>query len=154
MRDRSPSTECLALRRRLVESERPLTRRSSRHLERCADCRTERRLLLAIRQQLATAAEIPPSPELDDRMRRLLAVAPILAGSTLRPALATGLAVAAWIAFVGGAGSWLAAAGAIEMGPVYVGIGACAYLALCSAASLPLLLRDAVGRRGSPEVNP
>jgi len=109
------------------------------HLSSCESCRGESVRLDALIALLARDAELEPSPGLDLRLRQLIRetgpVRPLL-----RPLLATGLAVASFVALVGGLAVGLTAAGAPDSGLQLAILAVSAYLALSSAATLPLLL--------------
>jgi hypothetical protein len=65
--------------------------------------------------------------------------------------MAAGLAVAALVALIATLSTALAQAGAAEMGPALAVAAVWTYLALCFAATLPLLLH-ARPRREQPEI--
>lgn len=109
------------------------------HLESCEPCRAEAVRLERLIAALARDAEVEPSSELDQRLRRLIREAgPVR--PLLRPLLATGLAVASFVALVGGLAVGLTAAGAPDSGLQLAILAVSAYLAVSSAATLPLLL--------------
>lgn len=131
MTDRS----CEDTRRRLALGERAEV---TRHLAACAACRLEAERLQSVLSAIAVDAELAPPERLDTEIRRLL-----LSTSSrpvLRPVLALGLAVAGILALVTALGGALAAAGGAEEGLILVVSLAATYLAVSSAAAVPLLL--------------
>ena len=102
--------------------------------------------------RLADCASVKVPAELDDRVRVLLA-APVR--PFLRPAVAAALAAAAFLSLVGALASNLAQTGTAEAGLTLALVVGAVYLALTTAAALPLLV---FGRRlsllRSDEVRP
>jgi predicted anti-sigma-YlaC factor YlaD len=131
---------CDSARRRIAlgleESAEP-------HLRRCDSCRLEAARVAELVRELAGSAVVDPPAALDGRVRDRLARAPF--GSRPLPSLltASGLALAAYAAVVFGIGIELAASGLAEAAPPLVAVLAVAYLAACTALSLPLLLKRA-----------
>jgi len=115
------------------------------HLATCARCRAAADEVRRLGALLAVDAALDPPPGLDARVRTALtAGAHVL---PLRPWLAGGLAVASFTALVTTLALVLSSTPIAENGPIVaVGLGL-AYLALCAAAVLPLLL-NALGHPG------
>lgn len=93
-----------------------------------------------LRRALARDAEAEPSPAVDAAVRALLRDAVVASRALLRPELAAGLAVAALAALTSALAALFAEAGAAEAGPLVALLVVAIYLALSSAAALPLLL--------------
>jgi anti-sigma factor RsiW len=131
-------TICDRVRDELALDERPLSTETRTHLAACAACRKESAALVALHEGLRRTAIAEPSPEVDLRMRRLLlghgAGRPFAS-----PLVAGGVAAGGLLALVTGLASLLVGTGAVEQGvPVAVAI-ITSYLAISSAAALPLL---------------
>ena len=111
----------------------------SRHLAACVDCRREAARVEHLLRLLAEDAEAEPSARLDRTVRAML-----LEQAAQRPfsraGMAAGLAVAALLSMLAALSTVLAEAGAAEKGPVVALILVMIYLALSSAAAVPLLL--------------
>lgn len=118
------------------------------HLQDCLSCRDAAKAFAQVKHGLASAAEIEPPLELDRLVREALADRPLVTGFLLRPGMAAGLAVAALFALIVTVSTVLAQAGAAEMGPVLAVAAVWIYLALCFAATLPLLLHARLRRVG------
>lgn len=147
-RDRGSTTRaCDEVQTLLALGEAVRDRRLQDHLQACLSCRNAAKTLALVKQRLAFAGEIEPPRELDRLVRQALAEKPLVTGFLLRPGMAAGLAVAALFALIVTVSTVLAQAGAAEMGP-FLGVAAVwIYLALCFAATLPLLLHSRL-RRG------
>ena len=89
---------------------------------------------------LAASAEVEPHPALDRRVRALLSGRGSAARPILRPFTALGLSAASLLALVVALALVLAGAGAAEQGPSLALLLTVAYLAVSSAATVPLLL--------------
>jgi len=129
---------CDRARRELALGDDAVSAETRGHLSDCAPCRAEGRSLDVVRLRLRATAEIEPSERLDRSIRNLL-------GDTVdarpfpRPLVAGGLAAAGLLALVTGLAGVLAQNGAAERGvPLALGLVA-VYLAVSSAAALPLL---------------
>lgn len=146
-------TICTRVRRELALAESRPSELARAHLEACASCRGETARLERLIAALSRDAEVKPPAELDRRLRRLIREAgPLPMRPLIRPLLATGLAVASFLALVGGLAAGLAAAGATESGLQLAILAVSAYLAVSSAAMLPLLVYRASAARN--EVQP
>jgi len=121
------------------------------HLRECAACRLEAGRVGQVVRHLAESAEVSPPAALDARVRRSLAVSSL--GTRPLPSLVTtsGLAIAAYASIVFGIGIWLASSGLAETAPALTAAMAVSYLAACTAASLPLLIRWTRPRPAAPQ---
>lgn len=119
--------------------------RAEGHLRRCEGCRVEAARLGRLARALAESAELAPPAALDARIRRKLASPQPDVRPSLSPLTVSGLAIAAFASVVFGVGIGLASSGLAESAPAVTAAIAAAYLAVCAAASLPLLIR-----RGRP----
>jgi len=142
MRDRNLATRaCKQIQASLALGEAIEDRRLQDHLQDCPTCRDAALAFAQLKRHLAVGIEIEPPAELDRIVREALADQPLVTGFLLRPGMATGLAVAALFALVATVSTALAQAGAAEMGPALGVAAVWIYLALCFAATLPLLLQ-------------
>ena len=142
---------CTRVRAELALAEPCRSELARAHVASCATCRGEAVRLERLIVALSRDAEVEPSIELDLRLRRLIREAgPVR--PLLRPLLATGLAVASFLALVGGLAVGLAAAGATDSGLQLAILAVSFYLAVSSAATLPLLLHRLSAARN--EVQP
>lgn len=137
---RSGSRDCDEIQALLALGEALRDRRLQDHLRDCPVCSETAKALAPVKHGLASMAEIEPPHELDRLVREALAERPLVAGFLLRPGIAAGLAVAALFALIVTVSTALAQAGAAEMGPLLGVAAVWIYLALCFAATLPLLL--------------
>ena len=117
--------------------------RAEAHLRQCESCRLEAARVGPLVQALADSAELAPPAALDARVRRRLAQARPPARPFLSPVTVSGLAVASYASVVLGVGIWLASSGLAESAPAVTAAIAAGYLAVCAAASMPLLVRGA-----------
>jgi predicted anti-sigma-YlaC factor YlaD len=115
--------------------------RAERHLRECESCRLESARVGELVRALAESAVVAPPATVDDRVRRALAQPSPHARPLPSPITVSGLAVAAYSAIVFGIGIWLASSGLAESAPALTAAIAATYLAVCAAASLPLLIR-------------
>jgi hypothetical protein len=147
MRDRdSAMRACERIQASLALGEAVDDPRLQEHLQDCLSCRETALALAQVKQGLAVTMEIEPPAELDWLVREALSERPLVTGFLLRPGMATGLAVAALFALLVTVSTVLAQAGAAEMGPALAVAAVWAYLALCFAATLPLLLQARLRR--------
>ncbi len=147
MRDRETATwACKRTQTSLALGEAIEDRRLQDHLQDCPSCRETALTLAQVKQGLAVEMEIEPPAELDRIVREALSERPLVTGFLLRPGMATGLAVAALFALLVTVSTVLAQAGAAEMGPALAVAAVWGYLALCFAATLPLLLQSRLRR--------
>lgn len=145
-------TICTRVRTELALAESRPSELARGHLEACPSCRVEAARLERLIAALSREAEVEPSAELDRRLRRLIRKAgPMPVRPLIRPLLATGLAVASFLALVGGLAAGLAAAGATEAGLQLAILAVSAYLAVSSAATLPILLYRTSSARNEVE---
>ena len=148
-RDRSSTNRaCGEIQTLLALGEAVEDRRLQDHLQDCLSCRDVAKTLAQVKQGLASAMEVEPPRELDRLVREALADRPLVTGLVLRPGMAAGLAVAALFALIVTVSTLLAQAGAAEMGPALGVAAVWVYLALCFAATLPLLLQGRLRRWG------
>ena len=141
-RDRGSTTRvCDEVQTLLARGEAVREHRLHEHLQDCLSCRDAANSFARVKHGLAFATEIEPPRELDRLVRKALAEEPLVTGFLLRPGMAAGLAVAALFALIATVSTVLAHAGAAEMGPVLGVVAVWIYLALCFAATLPLLLQ-------------
>jgi predicted anti-sigma-YlaC factor YlaD len=147
MRDRdSAMRTCEQIQASLALGEAVEDPRLQEHLHDCPSCRETALALAQVKQGLAVTMEIEPPAELDWLVREALSERPLVTGFLLRPGMAAGLAVAALFALIVTVSTLLAQAGAAEMGPALAVAAVWAYLALCFAATLPLLLQARLRR--------
>jgi len=132
------STRCDEARRDLALGRNG---RAARHLRECENCRRESAQLARLVRVLADSAELAPPAALDARVRRRIAQAPLPARPLLSPVTVTALATAAYASLAVGVGIWLASGGLAGSAPAVTAAIAAAYLAICAAASVPLLIR-------------
>lgn len=110
----------------------------------------------AILSALREEAELAVPERLDRKVRRMILERPAPSRPYLAPVAAAGLAMAALLALFGGLAAAVAEGGSGSMGPVWVGMGTIAYLAVCSTLMVPILAkrRPALVLRPQPdEVN-
>jgi len=147
MRDRgSEGRSCDQVQMSLALGEAVEDPRLQEHLQDCPSCRETALALAQVKQGLAVEMEMEPPEALDRIVREALSERPLVTGFLLRPGMATGLAVAALFALLVTVSTVLAQAGAAEMGPALAVAAVWAYLALCFAATLPLLLQSRLRR--------
>jgi hypothetical protein len=109
------------------------------HLESCESCRREAGALRGLIDGLAATREIEPPAALDAVVRA--AISGPVAWSPLRhPYAAVALAVGALVVLVSGLTAWLVETPLAERAIAVVVPAALGYLALSSAATLPILL--------------
>jgi hypothetical protein len=130
--------DCTEVKRRLALGERDGV---GEHLAACAGCRREAARLETVVSLLGCdePAEIPAG--LDREIRRMILEGPVPARPGINPLAAMGLASASLLAVIGGLAAAVAEGGSGAMGPVWVALGSCAYLALCSVLMVPVLAR-------------
>jgi predicted anti-sigma-YlaC factor YlaD len=147
MRDRDSATRaCDEIQAALALGEAVEDRRLQDHLQDCPSCRNAALVLAQVKRGLAVSMETEPPAGLDLIVRHALAELPLATGFVLRPAMAAGLAVAALFALIVTVSTALAQAGAAEMGPALGVAAVWIYLALCFAATLPLLFQARLRR--------
>lgn len=145
--------DCVATRERLALGEEEAL---SMHLRRCPSCRSEaevvRRILSAL---VVTDLEVQPPLRLDAAIRARFKVAMSGRRAVLRPAPAIAMALAAVGALCAALSVAFAAAGQGALSGS-LGAGATAlYLAVCTAATVPILIHHVVpSRYDAPEVRP
>ena len=132
--------DCADVRAGLAAGER-LGGRLTRHLESCADCHEEAERLGRVLQLLQADASIDPPATLDQRVRAWIGSTRPTPRPVIRPFLAAGLGAASFIALIAGTAGLMAQAGAAEYGPTLAVLLGGVYLAISSAATLPLLVR-------------
>ena len=117
------------------------------HLESCESCRQEAGSLRSLIEGLAASREVAPAAALDAAMRVAIR-GPAGSWSPLRhPYAAVALAVGALVVLVSGLTAWLVETPLAERAIAVVLPAAFGYLALSSAATLPILLwRRRMGR--------
>ena len=147
MRDRDSAIQaCERIQTSLALGEAIEDQRLQDHLRDCTSCRDAALAFARVKQGLAVKMEMEPPAELDRIVREALSERPLVTGFLLRPGMAAGLAVAALFALVVTVSTVLAQAGAAEMGPALGVAAVWAYMALCFAATLPLLLQARLRR--------
>ena len=112
------------------------------HLESCESCRQEAGSLRNLIAGLAASREVLPPAALDAVMRAAIR-GPMWTWSPLRhPYAAIAMAVGALVVIVSGLTAWLVETPAAENSLAIILPAAFGYLALSSAATLPLLLQQ------------
>lgn len=147
MRDRDGTTRvCEEVQASLALGEAVEDRHLQDHLQDCRSCRDAALVFAEMKRGLAVTMETEPPPALDRLVRQVLSERPLVTGFLLRPGMAAGLAVASLFALIVAVSTALAQAGAAEMGPALGVAAVWIYLALCVAATLPLLFQARLRR--------
>jgi len=147
--------DCEETRRRLALGERETDVGLREHVASCAPCREEAAQLAGLLSRLAEDVEIEPGQDVDRRVREWILDAPARPRWALNPTIATGLAAGSLLALLSAAAGALVQGGPEGLGLAPAVLAVTAYLALSSAATLPLLLfRRARAPRMNGEVRP
>ena len=142
MRDRDATHHvCEEVQASLALGEAVEDRHLQDHLQDCLSCRDAALVFAEMKRALAVTMETEPPAGLDRLVRQALSERPLVTGFLLRPGMAAGLAVASLFALIAAVSTALAQAGAAEMGPALGIVAVWTYLALCFAATLPLLFQ-------------
>lgn len=126
-----PENACEEIRRSLALGE---TEGIGGHLATCETCRREAELLELVAATLQEDAVRTPPERLDRLVRGRIAGAPVPVFGTV------GIALAALLALVCGAGALLAERGLAERGVLTAAVVVAIYLAVSAAATLPILI--------------